>query len=99
MPKDFTQLLTAIVGILKGEKLDHPHKYAIQITTDSPQWGGLSGCSFEEAISWGKEAKEGSNAQCYCDATIALPIIAHALGERVKFRRKGPDFSRFFQFQ
>ncbi|MBA4319812.1 MAG: deoxyhypusine synthase, partial [Flavobacterium sp.] len=30
-----------------------PHKYAVQITTDSPQWGGLSGCTFEEATSWG----------------------------------------------
>ncbi|MFN3301757.1 MAG: deoxyhypusine synthase [Patescibacteria group bacterium] len=91
VPKDFTQLLTAIVGILKGEKLEYPHKYAIQITTDSPQWGGLSGCTFEEAISWGKEAKEGKNVQCYCDATIALPIIAQALAEK-KLKRKGKNF-------
>ena len=32
----------------------YPHSYAVQITTDSPQWGGLSGCTFEEAVSWGK---------------------------------------------
>lgn len=97
VPKDFTQLLTAVVGILKGEKLEFPHKYAIQITTDSPQWGGLSGCTFEEAISWGKESKKGNNVQCYCDATIALPIVSHALAERMKFKRKGPDFSEFFE--
>jgi deoxyhypusine synthase len=60
----------------------YPHKYAVQITTDSPQWGGLSGCTFEEATSWGKESFTGKFAQCYCDATIALPIIAHAIAEK-----------------
>lgn len=75
----------------------YPHKYAIQITTDSPQWGGLSGCTFEEAMSWGKEKIEAPKVQCYCDATIALPIISHALAERIKFKRKGIDFSHLFK--
>lgn len=71
----------------------YPHKYAIQITTDSPQWGGLSGCTFDEAVSWGKEDPRGSLVQCYCDATIALPLVTHALAERVGAKRKGKDFS------
>ena len=62
----------------------YPHKYAVQITTDSPQWGGLSGCTFEEAVSWGKEDPHGELVQCYCDASIALPIVSHALVERLK---------------
>ncbi len=69
----------------------YPHKYAIQITTDSPQWGGLSGCTFEEAVSWGKETFEGGFVQCYCDATIALPIVSHALSERIEEKREGKD--------
>jgi deoxyhypusine synthase len=93
VPKDFTQLLTAIVGILKGEKLEYPHEYAIQITSDSPQWGGLSGCTFEEAVSWGKiTQKENNRTVCYCDATIALPLIVHALNERIKTKRQGKVF-------
>ena len=96
VPKDFAQLLTAIIGILKEGKLEYPHKYAIQITTDAPHWGGLSGATFEEAISWGKEAKNGRNTQCYCDATIALPIIAQALAERISRRENYPDFSWLF---
>ena len=71
----------------------YPHRYAIQITTDSPQWGGLSGCTFEEAVSWGKENPEGNLVQCYCDATIALPIVSHALSERTEEKRKGTVFS------
>ena len=67
----------------------YPHKYAVQITTDSPQWGSLSGCTFDEAVSWGKETKKGSYVQCYCDATIALPIISHTLAERIDSKRNG----------
>lgn len=75
----------------------YPHKYAIQVTTDSPQWGGLSGCTFEEATSWGKEKVGAPKVQCYCDATIALPIIAHALNERITTKRKGNSFPGLFK--
>lgn len=77
---------------VEDEETYYPHKYAIQITTDSPQWGGLSGCTFDEAVSWGKESFDGGLVQCYCDATIALPIVTHALAERIPGKRKGTDF-------
>ncbi|MBS7659251.1 MAG: deoxyhypusine synthase [Candidatus Bathyarchaeia archaeon] len=100
VPKDFIQL-TAVGACLlslksSGSEEIYPHKYAIQITTDAPHWGGLSGCTFEEAISWGKEAIGGRNVQCFCDATIALPIVVHALAERVNKREKAPDLSWLF---
>jgi deoxyhypusine synthase len=91
---------TECLPMKRGDRLIetyYPHKYAIQITTDFPQWGGLSGCTFEEAISWGKELAKGKHVQCLCDATIALPIVAHALAERVKKREKYPDFSWLFK--
>jgi len=111
VPKDFTQLIAISVSpktMDKGvpgregfkrksvQEYYYPHKYAIQITTDSPQWGGLSGCTLEEAVSWGKIHSEGKRAVCYCDATIALPLITHALNERVKTKRKAPDLSWLF---
>lgn len=77
----------------KENETYYPHKYAIQITTDSPQWGGLSGCTFEEAVSWGKENPAGGLVQCFCDATIALPLVSHALAERTGGKRKGVDFT------
>jgi deoxyhypusine synthase len=76
----------------------YPHRYAVQVTTDSPQWGGLSGCTFEEAISWGKEDPEGDLVQCYCDATIALPIISHSLIERLgDFKREPKKLNSSFK--
>ncbi|MGQ9624011.1 MAG: deoxyhypusine synthase [Candidatus Bathycorpusculaceae bacterium] len=99
VPKDFIQLTTVGRSLTESRKYErvYPHKYAIQITTDAPHWGGLSGCTFEEAISWGKETKEGRNVQCYCDATLALPIVVHALAEKIEKREKRPDFSWLFK--
>jgi len=97
VPKDFAQLATVCRDLLRGGEVPYPHDYAIQITTDSPQWGGLSGCTLEEAISWGKTSATGKNVTCYCDATIALPLVAHALNERIKSKRKYPDLSRIFE--
>ncbi len=113
VPKDLTQLIAISVspmtndqgvkgrqgGLRKSlQEYYYPHKYAIQITTDSPQWGGLSGCTLEEAISWGKiNSETGKRAVVYCDATIALPLITHALNERVKVKRKAPNMSWLFK--
>ncbi|MDH5685981.1 MAG: deoxyhypusine synthase family protein, partial [Hadesarchaea archaeon] len=72
---------------------DRSHKYAIQITTDSPHWGGLSGCTFEEAKSWGKIHRRAGKVMCFADVTIALPIIVHALSEKFKrLTREVPVF-------
>lgn len=99
VPKDFIQLITVARSLTQSRKYEriYPHKYAIQITIDSPHFGGLSGCTFEEAISWGKESKSGRNVQCYCDATIALPLVVHALAERIKKRENFPDLSWLFK--
>lgn len=62
---------------------DKPHRYAVQITTDKPEYGGLSGATLEEALSWGKVDDKSRLCQVYCDSTIALPIILSALKERL----------------
>ncbi len=49
--------------------------YAIQITMDRPEPGGLSGASLREAISWGKINEKAKYSTIISDATIALPII------------------------
>lgn len=50
-------------------------KYAIQITTDRPEPGGLSGATLDEAVSWGKVNERAQKSMVISDATIALPII------------------------
>lgn len=72
VPKNFT-LQTSLMF---HEPEKRGFKYAIQITTDVPYWGGLSGATLEEAISWGKVKKEARHQTVYADLTIALPLIA-----------------------
>jgi deoxyhypusine synthase len=55
------------------------HRYALQIVTDVPHFGGASGSSLEEAQSWGKLATDSPRVTVQCDATIALPLLASAL--------------------
>lgn len=99
VPKDFIQLAAVAVDtLLTGDFYKtRPHKFAAQITTDTPHWGGLSGATLEEGKSWGKEAPESMTVQCFCDATIALPLVAHALLEKVGSRKEPPDLSWVFR--
>ncbi|MGH9141990.1 MAG: deoxyhypusine synthase family protein [Vicinamibacterales bacterium] len=55
------------------------HRYALQIVTDVPHFGGASGSSLEEAQSWGKLATDSARVSVQCDATVALPLLASAL--------------------
>jgi len=86
-PKNFIQQAMVTADFLYNMK-NLGHKYAIQITTDAPHWGGLSGCTLEEAQSWGKIAEKAKKITVYCDATIALPIlIAGLINRKEKIRR------------
>ncbi|MEE8168785.1 MAG: deoxyhypusine synthase family protein, partial [Candidatus Hydrothermarchaeales archaeon] len=79
-PKNYIQQIEIVLDMLgrvSGRRKGHD--YALQITTDDPKWGGLSGCTLKEAQSWGKIARNASKATCYVDATIGLPLIAGAI--------------------
>jgi len=60
------------------------HRYALQIVTDVPHFGGASGSSLEEAQSWGKLATDSDKVSVQADATIALPLLASALAMSAK---------------
>ena len=89
-PKNFymqTQpMLSQIMNIDQGG-----HDYFIQITADAPHWGGLSGATPSEAISW-KKIKPNTvknDVVVYCDVTIAAPILfSYILSKKYKRRTK-----------
>ncbi|EQD72579.1 Deoxyhypusine synthase, partial [mine drainage metagenome] len=58
------------------------HYYALQLTTDVPHWGGLSGSTLDEAQSWGKISPTATRAMAHLDASIGLPMLAGALWDR-----------------
>jgi len=51
------------------------HKYAIQMTTDAPHWGGLSGSTLAEAQSWGKVNKQANFSMAFVEPSVSLPLI------------------------
>jgi deoxyhypusine synthase len=69
-----------VYGIPKGG-----NDYFIQITTDQVVWGGLSGATPAEAVSWGK-VNPGvlpDTVVAYCDSTIAFPLFCeYAVGSQ-----------------
>jgi deoxyhypusine synthase len=75
-PKNFylqaQPTLWEVYGIPKGG-----NDYFIQITTDQVVWGGLSGATPAEAVSWGK-VNPGvlpDTVVAYSDSTIAFPLF------------------------
>ena len=86
VPKNYIQQLGPVSELLF--KKESGHRYAFQVTTDDPKWGGLSGCTFEEAKSWGKIERGSNYAVLYIDATVALPLLVGAILQEGKVYRK-----------
>ena len=67
------------------------HDYFLAVTDARPDTGGLSGATPGEAVSWGKIDPDQlpGTVICYCDTTIALPLLAHyALARHAPRARK-----------
>jgi len=65
-------------------------RYAVRICPEPTHWGGLSGCTYSEGVSWGKfipRHEGGRFAEVYADATIAWPILVKAVIERLERER------------
>lgn len=87
-PKNYIQQIEITLETLGYVSKKEGHDYAVQITTDDPKWGGLSGCTFDEGQSWGKINKNATKAVAYLDATVALPLLVGAVMENCKKRRE-----------
>ena len=59
--------------LVSGKELS----YAIQVTMDRPEHGGLSGATLEEAISWGKIEFSAKTVTVIADITLVLPLFVN----------------------
>ena len=86
-PKNFYLQTQPTIHQMLLDKSKGGHDFCLQLTTDSPHWGGLSGCSYSEGVSWGKfvpEQEGGRFSELFCDATIAWPLVVKAVMERME---------------
>ncbi len=64
------------------------YNYGLRICPEPVNWGGLSGSTYTEAVSWGKfvPPEEGGRfAEVLDDATVALPLVVGAVLERLNY--------------
>lgn len=64
------------------------YNYGVRICPEPVHWGGLSGSTYTEAVSWGKfvpPEEGGRMAEVFVDATVALPLVAGAVLERIGY--------------
>lgn len=91
VPRNWAQQVGPYLEILSvrlGQGTDRVrrYKYAVRICPEPVEWGGLSGSSYSEAVSWGKfvpESEGGRFAEVQADATIAWPLLLRAVMERL----------------
>lgn len=90
VPRNWSQQFGVYAELLarRGYK-DLPLKrynYGVRICPEPVSWGGLSGSTYTEAVSWGKfvpREEGGQFAEVFDDATVALPLIVGAVLERL----------------
>jgi deoxyhypusine synthase len=96
VPRNWAQEVGPYIDITNhrlGTELRPPrYQYAVRICPEPTHWGGLSGCTYSEGVSWGKfvpESEGGRFAEVYADATTVWPLLVKAvLDERAKVRAR-----------
>jgi deoxyhypusine synthase len=67
------------------------YHYGVRICPEPVHWGGLSGSTYTEAVSWGKfvpPEEGGKFAEVLEDATVALPLVVGAVLQRIGYLKK-----------
>jgi deoxyhypusine synthase len=85
VPRNWAQQVGPLVDVANsrlGTELAVPRfHYGVRICPEPVHWGGLSGCTYSEGVSWGKFVSRdegGRFAEVFSDATIAWPILLRA---------------------
>jgi deoxyhypusine synthase len=91
VPRNWAQEVGPYVDIINhrvGTSFTPPrYNYAVRLCPEPTHWGGLSGCTYSEGVSWGKfvpESEGGRFAEVYADATTVWPLLIKGVLEEMK---------------
>jgi deoxyhypusine synthase len=98
VPRNWAQQVGPYIDITNhrlGTKFKPPRfRYGVRICPEPDYWGGLSGCTYSEGVSWGKfmSPDEGGRfAEVLSDATLVWPLLLQGLLEELDQREsRGP---------
>lgn len=77
-------------GRLKNSENSHigcQFHYGVRICPEPVHWGGLSGCTYSEGVSWGKfldPSEGGKYSEVMTDATVVLPLLVKGVIQRLE---------------
>jgi deoxyhypusine synthase len=96
VPRNWAQQVGPFVDITNhrvGTRLTPPRfQYGVRICPEPVHWGGLSGCTYSEGVSWGKfvpPSEGGRFAEVHADATVAWPILMKGVFEELEREAAG----------
>ena len=82
VPRNWAQEVGPFVDVVNGRfslGLDPPRfRYGVRLCPEPVHWGGLSGCTYTEGVSWGKFVppdEGGRFAEVVADATTVWPLL------------------------
>src|SRR5271155_2690857 len=91
VPRNWAQQVAPYYDITNarlGANLPTPRfRYGVRICPEPVHWGGLSGCTYSEGVSWGKfvpAAEGGKFVEVLEDATVSWPLVVKAVMERLE---------------
>jgi deoxyhypusine synthase len=96
VPRNWAQQVAPYVeigNVRLGLNVKPPRfRYGVRVCPEPDYWGGLSGCTYTEGVSWGKfvpPAEGGRFAEVLSDATVVWPLLMMGLLERRRNRAAG----------
>jgi deoxyhypusine synthase len=92
VPRNWAQEVGPFIDIMSQrldlKELTPPrYQYAVRICPEPVHWGGLSGCTYTEGVSWGKfvpKAQGGRFAEVFADATTVWPLLIKGVLEELR---------------
>ena len=90
VPRNWAQQVAPYLDIVKTRLGDdvpaRRFRYGVRLCPEPVHWGGLSGCTYSEGVSWGKfvpPGKGGRYAEVLADATVSWPLLAGSVMQRL----------------
>lgn len=90
VPRNWAQQVAPYLDIVKTRLgTDLPvrrFRYGVRLCPEPVHWGGLSGCTYTEGVSWGKfvpPARGGRYAEVLADATVSWPLLVGSVLQRI----------------
>jgi deoxyhypusine synthase len=89
VPRNWAQQVAPLVDIMIRDGFPVDRRVfcrGVRICPEPVHWGGLSGCTYSEGVSWGKflsEEEGGRYAEAPVEVTAVFPLLIKAVFERM----------------